>query len=320
MTGRVLDQAYPIFTNLFRHVRLPEPVEYQPRCRGQVVSEPPQASNRRSLVRAKTPRKTRGVLISIDSLCLLGRGGVARQNTSACRRIACLRTRRGGVNDPAGLPAWPPVRLHRCRWLGAPRGSANGKKHPPGGEGLSHSPADGGNHPSKATCLSSVVNSWQKGPFSPTGYVQQSEDRLCEPQSPRLDHQRCWITQLRPSWQRPVRLGSAIARAWWTSAWCWCCGTADCAARRPLPSSGPTSGAETTAAAVCSSSGARPIRLASAKWSSSPAGSWPPWTRSSSPRQGKSGRLRDDGQDDQITGSRGRVWSSDPTAVATIIR
>ena len=212
---------------------MPEPVEYQPRCRGQVVYEPPQASNRRSLVRAKTPRKTRGVLISIDSLCLLGRGGVARQNTSAGRRIACLRTRRGGVNDPAGLPAWPPVRLHRCRWLGGPRGSANGKKHPPGGEGLSHSPADGGNHPSKATCLSSVVNSWRKGPFSPTGYVRQSEDRLCEPQSPRLDHQRCWITQLRPSWQRPVRPGSAIARAWWTSAWCWCCGTAPLGGRSP---------------------------------------------------------------------------------------
>ena len=55
------------------------------------------------------------------------------------------------------------------------------KKHPPGGEGLSHSPAVGGNHPSKATCLSSVVNSWQKGPFSPPGYVRQSEDQLREP-------------------------------------------------------------------------------------------------------------------------------------------
>ena len=29
--------------------------------------------------------------------------------------------------------------------------------------------------------MSSVVNSWQKAPFSPTGYVQQSDDWLCEP-------------------------------------------------------------------------------------------------------------------------------------------
>ena len=55
------------------------------------------------------------------------------------------------------------------------------QKHPPGGEGLSHSPLDGGNHPPKSTCLSSVVTGWQTGPLSPPGYVRQSEDRLCEP-------------------------------------------------------------------------------------------------------------------------------------------
>ena len=63
--------------------------------------------------------------------------------------------------------------------------------------------------------------------------------------SPSLDRRRCWMThrmaQLRPSWQRPGRPGSATAGAWWTSPWCWRCGTAVCAARRPPPSSGPTS-------------------------------------------------------------------------------
>ena len=37
-----------------------------------------------------------------------------------------------------------PVRLRRRRWLAVPRGSADDKKRPPGGEGLSHTPADGG--------------------------------------------------------------------------------------------------------------------------------------------------------------------------------
>ena len=43
-------------------------------------SEPPQASssNGRSSARAKIPRKSRGVLITIHSLCLWGRGGMAR--------------------------------------------------------------------------------------------------------------------------------------------------------------------------------------------------------------------------------------------------
>ena len=81
------------------------------------------------------------------------------------------------------LPVYPPgLRFDSTGasgWM-CPVGAPMAKKHPPGGEGLSHSSADGGNHPSKATCLSSVVNSWQKGPFSPPGYVQRSEDRLCE--------------------------------------------------------------------------------------------------------------------------------------------
>ena len=35
-----------------------------------------------------------------------------------------------GVNDSAGLPAWRPIRLSRCRWLAVRRGSAGGKIHP----------------------------------------------------------------------------------------------------------------------------------------------------------------------------------------------
>ena len=53
-------------------------------------------------------------------------------------------------------------------------------KHPPGREGLIHSPADGGNFPSEVASLQSVVKSWQKGPFCPPGYVRPTEDRLCE--------------------------------------------------------------------------------------------------------------------------------------------
>ena len=69
------------------------------------------------------------------------------------------------------LPVYPPGLRFDSTGAGGwvcPVGAPMAKKHPPGGEGLSHSPADGGNHPSKATCLSSVVNSWQQGPFSPT--------------------------------------------------------------------------------------------------------------------------------------------------------
>ena len=54
--------------------------------------------------------------ILLHSLRLLGRGGTARRvrpDNGTRRGIACLRTRRGGVNGPAGLPAWRPVGIHR---------------------------------------------------------------------------------------------------------------------------------------------------------------------------------------------------------------
>ena len=59
--------------------------------------------------------------------------------------------------------------------------SANYKKTTRPGESLSHNPADGSYHPTKVTLLPSVVNCWQKGPFSLRGYVGSPEDRLCEP-------------------------------------------------------------------------------------------------------------------------------------------
>ena len=73
--------------------------------------------------------------------------GAAYPNHSIERGVTCLGTRRGGVNDPAVLPAWRPGRLHPCRWLGGPVGPPMAKKHPPRGEGPSHSPADGGQLP-----------------------------------------------------------------------------------------------------------------------------------------------------------------------------
>ena len=47
-------------------------------------------------------------------------------------------------------------------------------KTPTRGEGLSRSPAHGGNYPL-------VVNGWQTESVQSPGYVGQSEDRLCEP-------------------------------------------------------------------------------------------------------------------------------------------
>ena len=76
-----------------------------------------------------------------------------------------VRGREPGAGCPAGLG-----------------GHSHSKNTRPGERAyLSHSPADGGNHPPKSTCLSSVVTGWQTGPFCPPGYVRQSEDRLCGP-------------------------------------------------------------------------------------------------------------------------------------------
>ena len=46
-------------------------------------------------------------------------------------------------------------------------GAPMAKEHPPGGQGISHSPADGSNCSSEVTFLPSVVNTWQTGPFCP---------------------------------------------------------------------------------------------------------------------------------------------------------
>ena len=107
-------------------------------------------------------------------------------------------TRGSGVSSPPRptMPASPGCRRHR--W------TPPNTSRPWSGSRSFHGAADG-------VLLSS-------------GYVRQSEDRLCEPRSPRLDHRRCWMTQLMPSWQRPGHPGSGIAGLWWTSPWSWCCG------------------------------------------------------------------------------------------------
>ena len=122
--------------------------------------------------------------------------GTARPNTSTRRGIACLRTRRGRVNDPAGLPAWRlPVRLRRRRWLAVPRGSANGKTMPARGRGPKpHSSGRGVITLRKERCCLRSSTAGRRGQSCPPGYVRRSEDRLSEPRSPRLDHRRSWWT------------------------------------------------------------------------------------------------------------------------------
>ena len=78
--------------------------------------------------------------------------------------------------------------------VAVPHGSADGKKRPPGGQGLSHSPADGGDYPWEVTLLPSAVNGWRTGSvLSPGLRVRRSEDRLCEPQS----RPRAWACMAR---------------------------------------------------------------------------------------------------------------------------
>ena len=112
---------------------------------------------------------------------------MVQPDNSTRRGIACLRTRRGGVNDPAGLIAWRPVGIRRAGgWL-CPVGAPMTKKHPSRGERLSHTiQRTRGDYPSKETLLPSVANGSQAGPVLSPGYVRRSEDRLCEPQCRRL--------------------------------------------------------------------------------------------------------------------------------------
>ena len=80
-----------------------------------------------------------------------------------------------GAVESITRPVYPPgvffpVRLHRCRWLAVPRGSADGKKTPARGSGPKpHSSGRGGNCPLKVTLLPSVVNGWQTGSVQSPG-------------------------------------------------------------------------------------------------------------------------------------------------------
>ena len=101
-------------------------------------AEPLQASNSNGKIsaRAKTPRKRRGILIAIHSLCLLGHGGTARR----------VRILAPGGGLPASVPAavesmtrpvYPPgvpgLESTGNGGCAVPRRNANGKKTPAGG-------------------------------------------------------------------------------------------------------------------------------------------------------------------------------------------
>ena len=97
----------------------------------------------------------------------------------------------GSMTRPV-KPAGRPVGFRRCQWLRCPapwKRKWQGKTLPLG-QGLSRSPANGWLLPLEISCLPSVVSSWQTGSFCSPGYVGSTQDRLCEPRSPRLDHGR----------------------------------------------------------------------------------------------------------------------------------
>ena len=85
----------------------------------------------------------------------------------------------GSMTRPVYPPGVPPVRLRRCRWLAVRRESAGSKKHPPGGEGLSHNPADGGLLPLIVVFLPSVVNGWQRGSVLSPGVTSGGQKTGC---------------------------------------------------------------------------------------------------------------------------------------------
>ena len=134
-------------------------------------SESPQASSngRRISARAKIPRKSRGILIWIHSLCLLGRGGTARRVRILAHVGGLPATAPGAVESMTRPVYQHGVRLESTGAGGCAvlRGSANGKRTPARGRGLSHSPADGGNYPSKVTLLPRSSAVPRRGPFCP---------------------------------------------------------------------------------------------------------------------------------------------------------
>ena len=85
----------------------------------------------------------------------------------------------GSMTRPVYPPGVPPVRLRRYRWLAVRRESAGSKKHPPGGEGLSHNPADGGLLPLIVVFLPSVVNGWQRGSVLSPGVTSDGQKTGC---------------------------------------------------------------------------------------------------------------------------------------------
>ena len=141
-------------------------------------------------------------------------GGVRHRGPPAAPRKWCSTTESEVVRlTVAGPPRHNrrgrPLRLRRCwmtpwrpswprpgcpgsgipgAWTSPERADRRGlvdiqAKTPTRGRGPEPHPAVGGNHPSNATFLSSVVNGWQTGSVLSPGYVGSPEHRLYEPRS-----------------------------------------------------------------------------------------------------------------------------------------
>ena len=111
--------------------------------------------------------------------------GAAHPDHSMGRGDYLPGTRRGGVNDPAGLPAWRPVRLHPCRWLGVPVGAPM-KRTPARRRGPKPHPAVGVITLRKQPVCLRSSKAGRRARSVPGGYVGLPEDRLYEPRSRHL--------------------------------------------------------------------------------------------------------------------------------------
>ena len=118
--------------------------------------------------------------------------GRSRKQRHTAKRIY---TRHGGVNDPAGLPAWRlgSTTAGASSWL-CTAGAGMAKTTCPGERSQATVQRRGVIALRKQRCCLRSSTVGGRGPSCPPGYVRRSEDRLCEPRSPRLDHRRSWWT------------------------------------------------------------------------------------------------------------------------------
>ena len=118
--------------------------------------------------------------------------GRSRKQRHTAKRIY---TRHGGVNDPAGLPAWRlgSTTAGASSWL-CTAGAGMAKTTCPGERSQATVQRRGVIALRKQRCCLRSSTVGRRGPSCPPGYVRRSEHRLCEPRSPRLDHRRSWWT------------------------------------------------------------------------------------------------------------------------------